>query len=398
MILAPYACTSLSDSAVERSFSHADHRIPAQARSMSEASEGVRMTSLGMKAEQLPGLMPKATEVWGELYPPCRNGGFNRIDQGKSRTVLMPEKPEKPTERDFIKRRRLATSLATEAGAASHAPPAESEAGTALCGDAWTSRHSTECEFNRRKEHGRLIEAVVSNSLLDDEMDEELVTEAIDTLNKNTKNRAKRARREAKVASYALKGRIPGLDEFRGQSVFIADPGRTTDLDECIARYQWDMTTMEDASLIVTPELSEQMLHCAMLNGAWAVRPEWASALCHNTPYQGWAIKFIPATATRRLVWISPTAQEEQADAATAVRAAAARRGSRWRVAESLEDWVERKQTAKDQKNPASVIALVSDAEEQQFDNVGHVFNVVRFFEFVRNLDKAQTTLGLGNA
>ena len=200
------------------------------------------------------------------------------------------------------------------------------------------------------------------------------------------------------MASNALKGRIPGLEEFRGQSVFIADPSRTSDLDECIEKYQWDLTTMEDASLIVTPELSEQMLHCAMLNGAWAVRPEWASALSHNTPYQGWAVKYNPATAVRRLLWISSAAEEEHADAAAAVKAAVARRGSMWRVAESLEDWVVKKQVAKDQKNPASVIALVSNAEEQLFEQVGHVFNDVHFFEFVGNLDRAQTTLGLGNA
>ena len=105
-----------------------------------------------------------------------------------------------------------------------------------------------------------------------------------------------------------------------------------------------------------------------------------------------------PATAVRRLVWICPDAEEEHADAAAAVNAAVARQGSKWRVAESLEDWVVKKQVAKDQKNPASVIALVSNAEELLFEQVGHVFNVVHFFEFVGNLDRAQTTLGLGNA
>ena len=115
-------------------------------------------------------------------------------------------------------------------------------------------------------------------------------------------------------------------------------------------------------------------------------------------PYQGWAVKYNPATAVRRLVWISPDAEEEHADAAAAVNAAVARQGSKWRVAESLEDWVVKKQVAKDQKNPASVIALVSNAEELLFEQVGHVFNVVHFFEFVGNLDRAQTTLGLGNA
>ena len=68
------------------------------------------MTSLGMKAEHLADLVPKATQVWGELYPPCRNGGLNRIDQRKSRTVSTPRQPEKPTERERIKRRRCCVS------------------------------------------------------------------------------------------------------------------------------------------------------------------------------------------------------------------------------------------------------------------------------------------------
>ena len=382
-VLAPYACISLSDSAIERSFSGADQRIPAQARSMTEGAESIRMTALAMKLEQVVDMMPKVMEVWGELYPQCRNGGFNRIDQGKARAVVAAQKNEKLTEREFIKRRRLAASSAIVAGAALDAPAAGS---VAVCGESWTPRHVAEGVFNRQKQHDRLIEAVVSSSLLHHEMDDALITEAIETLNKNSKNRAKRARREQKVTT---KGRIPRLEEFRGQRVFISDLGRTPDLDECISVYYWDVVNMETASLLVAPMVSEQMLQCAMLNGAWVVHPDWASALRHGAPYQRWAVKYCPATATKRLGWISPAAQ---ADAAATVRAAAAQPSSKWTIAASIDDWVVRKQVAKDQKNPSSVIALVSDAEEKSFEAVGHVFKVVRFFEFVGRLDREQTT------
>ena len=111
------------------------------------------------------------------------------------------------------------------------------------------------------------------------------------------------------------------------------------------------------ASLIVNPELSEQMLHCATLNGSWVVRPEWASALHHNTTYQGWAIKYNPATATRRLI-LRPNKSMQKRPRRLRQLLPGKALGE---VSGSLEDWVVRKHMAKDQHNPASVIALVAE-------------------------------------
>ena len=136
-ILAPYATISVSDSVIERSFSRADQRIPAQARSMTESSEGIRMTALAMKPEDLPDLMPGVKAVWSELYPSSRSGGFDRIDRGRNHNKTAPPTESNPTESAFIRKRRAAACLVATPGSASAVAPATA-AEAIVSSDAWT--------------------------------------------------------------------------------------------------------------------------------------------------------------------------------------------------------------------------------------------------------------------
>jgi len=347
----------VNDSVIERSFFRADHRIPAQARSMLESSESVRIVALAIKPETMHTLMPQISGVWAEVYKPVRHGGFHRIDEGRARKRTTPQKLGKPTERAFIKHRRAAATEVVSPGAALQV---DCELGPDACGDAWTVRHGAELEFNRKKRQGRLVEALFSNSLLEDEIADGVMDEAIQPVNQNTKNRAKRARREATVLANVVKGRIPSLEEFRAQHALIDDAGHTTKLDECMAMQGWELATVEQASLIITPALTPHILRCAMLNGAWVVQPEWAAALSVGPDYNSWDIKFMQATSTRRLIWISAAARREEPLAAAAVEQATTRHGSKWRLAESLEEWAVRKQAAMGQNNSSGVIVFVT--------------------------------------
>eukprot|EP00975_Prorocentrum_lima_P002907 639829-Prorocentrum_lima.AAC.1 len=107
-----------------------------------------------MKAEHVAELFPLVQSVWCELYKPSRRGGFERMDRGKRRGKREVPEMEKPTEKDFIKRRRTAVAAVVMA-ANPGGGPVGVETAVELCGDAWTEKHTGEQMFNARKHRSR---------------------------------------------------------------------------------------------------------------------------------------------------------------------------------------------------------------------------------------------------
>ena len=135
--------------------------------------------------------------------------------------------------------------------------------------------------------------------------------------------------------------------------------------------------------------------HCASLVGAWLLPPCWLTT--PHGSFRNWALKYRAAILTKRFVWLSPDACTSLPTETAMIRAAASLPSSKWVLVGDLQDWVDRKQRAANSKCPSSVIALVTSPEQAAFSEVGHMFDINGFFEFVSNFDAVQSSMGLSN-
>ena len=230
-------------------------------------------------------LMPKVKEVWEGYFPFARAGNFNRLDKGRRHRYGKRFAADgRPSEAAFLKCRRVAVSALREG----RVPRRVSELVSMDILLAWTPGHDAELGFNRRKRHARRIEAYHAKSLLPDEVDEELVNEALANKDTLTKARRTRANHEARQG-IDFQGRLLALVEFTGQAIHIPDNIRTALLDRWVAALGLSLTTVASAVLVLMPPIADpasELLRGAMLarlghgtrlaGGLWHVH--WADA------------------------------------------------------------------------------------------------------------------------
>ena len=247
--------------------------------------------------------------------------------------------------------------------------------------------------------HKRRLEAFLANSLLTSEVDDALVVGAVESVEIANKNRAKRARRESKVAKEVMRGTPPDpMSEFECK-IFMPDSLRTGPMDAVIeAHANWELVLSPIQATIIINDVTDNFEYyqrCAALVGAWVLPSCWVTTPSGN--FHQWGLKFRPAVQTRRFLWCSPDVCTSLTREVAMVRDAASLASSRWVMVRNVEEWVVKKQHAIDKKCPSTVIALVTRDETEQYTGVGHVFEINGFFKFVSSLDTAKSTMGRAN-
>ena len=265
---------------------------------------------------------------------------------------------------------------------------------------SWGAGHQKEAEFNKGKLHQRRLEAFLSNSLLISEVDDALVAGAIESVENASKNRAKRARRESKVAKEVMRGMPPDPTSDFECKIFMRDCLRTEPMDTVImAHEKWDLAESPiQATILINDDADtfEYYQRCAALVGAWVLPSCWVTT--RPDKFHSWALKFRPAIETKRFVWCSPDVCASLPREVAMIRDAASLANSRWVMVRSVDQWVVKKQHAMGKKCPSLVIALVTHDETELYTGVGHVFEINGFFKFVANLDTAKSTMGMANS
>ncbi len=136
-----------------------------------------------------------------------------------------------------------------------------------------------------------------------------------------------------------------------------------------------------------------QQLHWfARLIGAWVVAPTVYMGLA-----SGPALKFMPSLQTKRSVWVSDNFKTSHPALWLLILELATRLGGdcKWKFLGSAHDFAASKARALARKQGATVVALVTDAEAAT-NPLQHVFDPEAFLSFVGKVDRARTSLGLG--
>ena len=386
-LIAIYSTACLSDSCLERHFSEAQRKITDSSRALSSDNESRRMTVLALPSSSGT-LISQAQACWKEYYGSSRRGNFARIDTGRGKPR---QASAAKTEKAFLRARKEALVVDTSV-LETHTP-----ASANLDDQVWTARHEQESRQQQKKRKAREDEALLANSLLEDEVQLDVLQRALAGRAHLTALRQGRARKEARVKLACTGGSAPSRLDLQSPTVYIPDNLRNSAVDEAAGEGEWTFTSRAEASILMV-DLSNSMtldsltLWAAVLNGAWMVEaPRWAC----DSPYAGPAIKFKAATGIKRCVWMSPGILDEKAELCSLIRSCAGQQGSKWTIQLELQSWLQTKQASINKRQSASVIALATDTEASNHEDVGHVFNVRCFFDFIYNLDKEHSRLDL---
>ena len=399
-ILAVYMTTCISDSRLERLFSRVQQLIPSQAAGMKSANECRRVVLLSLGQTFDAELGTRAQAVRQMYFRSVRQGCFGRIDQGcKKAPAADASSATSLTERQFLEKRRLALTDAMHTSMPDSAHASHTAESLNLPADVWTERHEKESKFQASKRQARREEALMASTLLEDEVDLQLLSTAFKTRATAVQNRAKRARKENRVQLACVAGAVPSRNDCTDEAVYIADDLRTPAVDEAFAGLNWSRAALSQANYFLadfgeTEKAGSLVIWAAVLAGGWLLDPSWA---CSPDAYTGPAIKFKPALSIKRKLWISPQARAGAPLLSNLIVDCTARAGSKWTIEDQLESWLAWKQKAIDQKSPSAVMALVTSAEEETYKGIGvsHVFSEQSLFEFIYSLDVQSSRLAM---
>ena len=139
------------------------------------------MSFLALNEDDVRCRMDMVANLWKQHFGSCRQGAFDRIDQGRAKPTKAATE-DRESYKEFIKARRKNVAEVVQASA-----PAESA--SACEGDAWLESHQKELEFNRDKRKKRKFEALFAGALLEDEMDLTFLRDAAEVKATIQKNR-----------------------------------------------------------------------------------------------------------------------------------------------------------------------------------------------------------------
>jgi hypothetical protein len=161
VVLAEYVCISASDSIIEHDFSRVKQLLGEHRLNAREEAESDMVTVLLSDPVHDSEMFAHATHVWHELYGDVRRSADRqpRSDKGLSRKVKMDDLQGAPSEKQWLKQRRIAVSeLVTT-------PPSKMLRKEDLGEEVWTPAHEKELLFNARKHEANLFNALRSNTV-----------------------------------------------------------------------------------------------------------------------------------------------------------------------------------------------------------------------------------------
>ena len=136
------------------------------------------------------------------------------------------------------------------------------------------------------------------------------------------------------------------------------------------------------------------ILWAAKLTGAWIISP--SVVLCKPGP----AVKSNSALCVKRALWVSNGFRTEQARIWLLLLECMQRQRHCWTLLPDARTYAAEKVKAQRLGRPASVVALLSDAEHRANLHIPHTFNAASFFTFMSRPHPtipARTSLGLAD-
>ena len=232
--------------------------------------------------------------------------------------------------------------------------------------------------------------------MLAEEQTEELEVETQTALKKIVQSRRERENARERCHD-KVSANPPTHAELNRQAVFI-------DIDPCCLPPDWNAggpcryealvtSDVHAASIFVSEHPWEPrnplVTVMAVLRGAWIVTP--AVYLLRS---QGPAVKFKPATAIVRTVFVSAGFIQENKRLWLAMLELLNVVSHKWKVLTDPADYAVAKVRAK--SNPSRVIALVALGELEAHPVLPHVFDLEKFLGFITIREEKRITLGLG--
>ena len=281
-----------STTAIEHSFSKRLRTVKPQQLSWSDSTESdLIKVLLDYEAAKDATTISLAQKVWAESFSATRMWKTPRLTKG------VPSTAVKASEAAFQRKRRVATRRGVHGG-----PQAQGVYGGGPQGveSQWCDSLQAEIDFQAHKLKKRKIEAYQDGLLLEDEADEHLRREAEQATANDHK--AARDRHVAERRQDRRQATPLPATWFAGKSVFIEDCNEEAQKEI----YGLGMTiTRErrnaDVMLVTDPtSMSKRSTWAAILKG---IHVSTVSGLRGRGP----AIKYEPALASKRHVWLSPS-------------------------------------------------------------------------------------------
>ena len=273
-MLAVYASICISDSVLERSFSQAASKIPAEARHVRSHTESIRMSLLALSESDILENVDLMKAIWTKYLPSSRSGAFDRIDRGR-RKFSKREAPH--TQGAFLKARREEVVQAKAGRADLVTQPIMLEDGV------WTEGHKKEQEFNDKKRKKRKIEALIAGSLLESEIDIGLLAESLAFQRTTEAHRRQRHQREQRSVLDLSAGRVPTHCDMTDLRVHVADGRRSALMDARAIQLRWTWAVdpcTADLFLTDMSGFASQVpvveMWVAALRGLWVIDASWA--------------------------------------------------------------------------------------------------------------------------
>ena len=284
--LAHYATLSASDSVLERDFSRMKHTLGEKRLQCDQIVENELLMLTVADPDHDKEVISLAQRIWSEIYAPARKRSKARFDKGVKRNPQIcedndePEEwqmtPEKVTESEFKKRRRLAVQRGMEN------PHDPHDKVVACSSAAWTDDHDRELHFNAKKEMKQIFECLRSGTVKINEVPAEMLPEAISYFEKKEANMLKRERAELRLGQQVRRREQPPVQELHGLAVMVADDLRCRQLDNAMDQKDWHVTLqLASAQVLVLPNLNN--LPLSDIHRCWA---DWCLVdnprLCHQ--------------------------------------------------------------------------------------------------------------------
>ncbi len=333
-----YLVWSSSTAGVEQRFSVGD-RLAVERSPAGQVTESLVLRAAFDKrpAEENRKVCIRAQELYATGCAQTRgNRGGTRIDKGvkrPARAILGK------TERDWMKRRRVAVGAAKAQGTATPGRP--------LPAVVWAAGHEKCLEKQTKKREDRKVEAYQDGALLETEVTQELKDKVATVKEKGRKSdlqRQQRARRHEQ--RIAMMGHVFKWEPVAGKSVWL--PDNLPVGCKVVARAHLQQRGLrvlpasewKTAEVFVVPSLETM--------GGLQERVQWRTSLCGGWLLslgvakggRGAFLKREAAICQNRVLWLTPRFAEKHQGATTLLREAVRWPGSRWQLADTAAAFV----------------------------------------------------------
>ena len=360
-----YGAFGGSTSGVEQTFAKQVQIAPPSRAELSEGRANDELSLLSTEACDDEALVPRAREIWAELYGSARTPVRElRCDAGAQKALKRCRSSGAITEAGFLRSRRQEVSellLQVSEGAE------VSELQVSERADGWTSGHEAEMRFQKRKLEKKTLEALREKTLDVNDVDADVAARLAASLEEESKTDDQyfmELRRREKALTRKT------APDFKNMLIYVGvlDPENEAELGVAIRANRLRTTTDRiKAEIIVVEDPAvpgQRNLWVAMVKGILLATPTYVKTLGK----QGTALKFKGQICRRRSVWASDRFKDKHPMIFNLLRALSQQPACKWRWSDNKEDFLSMAGKRALSNNNAEMLALVTPDEQRSPD------------------------------